>query len=136
MGKFWDPAPQIVAMLRAICDDLPETHEAPAWAGTRWLVRRHSIAHVFTMAAADLMMDTEDGSLTAVMFRSTGPEFDALRGIGRPFIVLRGWRNTAMMELDEATDWREVRELVTESYCVMAPKKLVALIDRPEEGGS
>jgi hypothetical protein len=24
-----------------------------------------------------------------------------------------------------------VREIVTESYCVLAPKKLVALVDRP-----
>ena len=30
--------------------------------------------------------------------------------------------------LDDATDWDEARELVTESYCVMAPKKLSARI--------
>jgi hypothetical protein len=30
------------------------------------------------------------------------------------------------MVLDDDTDWEEVRELVTESYCVLAPKKLVA----------
>ncbi len=35
------------------------------------------------------------------------------------------------MVLDADTDWDEVRELVTESYCVLAPKKLIALIDRP-----
>lgn len=33
--------------------------------------------------------------------------------------------------LDGDTDWDEVGELVTESYCVLAPKKLVALVDRP-----
>ncbi len=26
----------------------------------------------------------------------------------------------------------EVAELMTESYCVMAPKKLLALVDRPD----
>jgi len=30
-------------------------------------------------------------------------------------------------------DWDEVAELVTESYCIHAPKKLVALVDRPTD---
>jgi len=30
-------------------------------------------------------------------------------------------------------DWGEVAELVTESYCVLAPKKLVALVERPTD---
>jgi hypothetical protein len=29
----------------------------------------------------------------------------------------------------EDTDWEEIRELVTESYRVLAPKKLTALLD-------
>jgi hypothetical protein len=37
------------------------------------------------------------------------------------------------LAIDDDTDWDEVRELVTESYCVMAPKKLVALVDRPPD---
>jgi hypothetical protein len=28
-------------------------------------------------------------------------------------------------------DWHEVAELVTESYCVMAPPTLAARVDRP-----
>jgi N6-adenosine-specific RNA methylase IME4 len=35
------------------------------------------------------------------------------------------------MVLEEGVDWDEVRELVTESCCVLAPKKLVARVDRP-----
>ena len=35
------------------------------------------------------------------------------------------------LTLDDATDWDEVAELVVESYCVLAPRKLVALVDRP-----
>ena len=35
------------------------------------------------------------------------------------------------MVLDGDTDWDEVRELVTESFCVLAPKMLIARIDRP-----
>jgi hypothetical protein len=36
------------------------------------------------------------------------------------------------LTLDAATDWDEVAELVVESYCVLAPRKLVALVDRPD----
>lgn len=35
------------------------------------------------------------------------------------------------MSIDDHTDWGDVRELITESYCVMAPKQLVALVERP-----
>jgi len=34
------------------------------------------------------------------------------------------------MVLDDP-DWDEVGELVTESFCVMAPRKLAPLVDRP-----
>ena len=33
------------------------------------------------------------------------------------------------MVLDDATDWTEVGELVTESYRILAPQKLVRLLD-------
>jgi len=31
--------------------------------------------------------------------------------------------------LTDETDWEEIHELVTESYRVLAPKKLIALFD-------
>jgi hypothetical protein len=31
--------------------------------------------------------------------------------------------------LTDDTDWEEIRELVTESYRILAPKKLAALLD-------
>ena len=35
------------------------------------------------------------------------------------------------MVLDaDQTDWDEVTELLTDSYCVLAPKKLVGLVHR------
>jgi hypothetical protein len=36
------------------------------------------------------------------------------------------------MLLDESVDRTELGELITESYCTRAPKKLVALLRRPE----
>ena len=76
-------------------------------------------------------MDIEDDSMMAVMFRSSGPELEVLRAFGRPFMVSPDWRNAVLMVLDETTDWTEVRELLTESYCLMAPKKLAALVAPP-----
>jgi hypothetical protein len=34
------------------------------------------------------------------------------------------------MLLTDDTDWEEIRELVTESYRILAPKKLTALFDQ------
>lgn len=35
------------------------------------------------------------------------------------------------MTLGPGTDWTEVAELLTESCCAMAPKKLPARVERP-----
>jgi hypothetical protein len=35
------------------------------------------------------------------------------------------------MVLGDHTDWDEVAELMAESYCLMAPKKLARLVERP-----
>jgi hypothetical protein len=48
--------------------------------------------------------------------------------------VVRGRDNVMGMVLDDNVDWEEVGELLTESYCILAPKKLAALVHRGEEG--
>ena len=73
-----------------------------------------------------------DGPTTLVTFRSSGPELEMLRAAGHPFFYAGWGRDVVGMILEAATDWDEVAELLTESYCVLAPKKLVALVDRPE----
>jgi hypothetical protein len=68
--------------------------------------------------------------------RSTGEELEVLRHTGHPFFVL-GWGRDALgMVLDEDTDWDEVREVVVESFCALAPQKLVRLLYRPDDGSS
>lgn len=124
--RYTDDVPEDVEVrLRAICLDLPETAEERAWKGTRWVVRKKNFASV-------LGVERDDADPVAVLsFRSAGEELEVLRHAGHPFFVL-GWGRDAMgMILDAATDWDEVRELVIESYCLLAPRKLVALVDRP-----
>lgn len=122
--EYSDVPVEVVAAVRAVCERLPETTEQAAWAGTRWLVRKRTFVHV-------LAVDSPDGSVDVMTFRSSGDELDALHAAGHPFFR-PGWgANTVGMVIDDAVDWDEVAELVTESYCVLAPKKLVALVDRP-----
>ena len=123
--RYTDDVPEDVETnLRAVCLALPDAYEERAWVGTRWRVRGKTFAHV-------LGVEIDSVVRTVLSFRSQGEELEILRHTGHPFFVL-GWGRDAMgMVLDADTDWSEVGELVTESYCVLAPKKLVALVDRP-----
>jgi predicted DNA-binding protein (MmcQ/YjbR family) len=123
-SEYSDVPPEIVTALRAVCEGLPETTEQAAWAGTRWVVRKRTFAHV-------LAVDSPTGSINVMTFRSSGDELDALRAAGHPFFR-PGWGdNVVGMVIDDDVDWDEVAELVTESYCILAPQKLVAQVDRP-----
>ena len=121
------PAP-IVAALRTACLALPEVHEEPAWSGLRWKIRARSFAHVLEVESGP---PTARADFTVMMFRSNPPERDVLLASGHPFFK-PGWgTNVVGMVIDDAFDPEELAELVTESYCILAPKKLVALVDRP-----
>lgn len=127
MPEYSDAPDDVVARLRAICATLPETREEKAWAGTRWMVRQRNFAHV-------LGVDRADRHHVVLTFRSQGPELEVLQRVGHPFFTVGWGRGVMGMVLDEATDWDEVGEVLTESFCMLAPKKLVALVDRPEPG--
>jgi predicted DNA-binding protein (MmcQ/YjbR family) len=123
--EYVDVDPEVLERLRERCLALPEAWEEQAWAGRRFLVRTRNFAHVFALC------DEHGGVATMLAFRSPEEERGALVAGGHPFFFLGWGRNAVGMVLDDDTDWDEVRELVTESYCELAPKKLVALVDRP-----
>lgn len=124
--RYTDDVPeQVEARLRDICLALPDAYEERAWKGTRWVVRKKTFAHVLGVAVGDAAPET------VLTFRSSGQELEVLRNAGPPFYFLGWGRDAIGMVLGDSPDWDEVRELVTESYCVLAPKKLVALVDRP-----
>ncbi len=125
MTEYADVPPGLVEALRGICLALPETTEEPAWTGTRWQVRRRTFAHV-------LALDGPDGPTPLVTFRSSGDELDALLATGHPFFRAGWGTNVLGMVLRPDPDLDELRELLTESYCVLAPKKLAALVERPD----
>ena len=120
-----DVPDDVIDRLRAICTELPDAYEEQAWVGVRWRVRTKTFAHV-------LAIDDEGVDRRVVLtFRSEGDELEVLRRAGPPFRFLGWGRNALGVDIDEQTDWDELRELVTDSYCVLAPKKLVALVNRP-----
>ena len=44
------------------------------------------------------------------------------------------WRADEVgLVLDEPVDWEEIAELVTESYRILAPRRLVKLFDQPTD---
>jgi predicted DNA-binding protein (MmcQ/YjbR family) len=134
--EYADVPSTVVARLRRMCLALPDAYEEEAWTGTRWMVRKRTFAHVLAVEAdpraAHARVSGAQGPTTMVTFRSRGEELEMLRNSGHPFFYAGWGRDVVGMVLDRSTDWAEVAELLTESYCVMAPKKLVALVDRPQ----
>lgn len=118
-----------------MCLALPETYEEQAWVGTRWRVRGRTFAHVLEILdgapPASAAAAGTDGPAHVLIFRSSGIELDALSA--RAGFFKPGWGPQIIgMPLDESVDRTELGELITESYCDRAPKKLIALLNRPE----
>lgn len=120
MPDFAAVPPTILRRVRQACAHLPEAYEEPSPRGVRWRVRGTTLVDV-------VAKDLEQGLVTVMTFHAAGEEHDALIAMGDPFF--RGWGPglVAMVLRDDGTtDWDEVRELLTESYCMCAPKKLIA----------
>jgi len=135
MRAHADAPPEILAALRDACRALPEVVEERAWVGTRWRVRTKTFAHVVPIAEgwppAYVKVAGSEGPLTVLTFRAPPEEVEALGATGAPFFLPGWWPDIVGMALDDGTDWTEVAELVTESYCLLAPKKLADQVARP-----
>lgn len=100
---------------------LPEVEQEDAWTGVRWRVRGRTVAHVF---------GGED-QLFRVTFRGDPDEVSAFRHLGDPYFCT-GWASDGIgLVIDERTDWQEVAELLTDSYCILAPQQLADQVPRP-----
>ena len=134
MDEHADVSPQIVSQLRSVCLGFPEAYEEEAWVGTRWRIRKATFAHVVAIESgwppAYARAVGSDGPSTVLTFRSVSPELDVLAAAGHPFFKPVWFPDIVGMVIDDGTDWEEVAELVTESYRVLAPRKLVELVDR------
>ena len=131
------PAP-IVDALRTICLALPEVSEEQAWTGTRWVTGKQTFAHVVQIAdgwpPVYCRAAGTAGPASVLTFQSSGDELEALGKLGHPFFR-PPWRpGIVAMFVDDAADWAEVAELLTESFCLLAARRLVERVDRPTGG--
>jgi len=98
------------------------------------LISTRSTAHSFDIRRRSfcLLVAWEGPSgkpVPQLVLRADPDERDALLSTGHPFFASRGGRDRLGVRLSDDTDWAEIRELVTESYRRLAPKKLTALLD-------
>ena len=109
-----------VERLRGLLD-FPECEEQPAWTGVAWRVGSATVAHVF---------GGED-QVFRITFRAEPGEVLAFEHLGPPYFRASWGRNVVGLLLDEHTDWEELSELLTDSFCLQAPASLAARVSRP-----
>lgn len=129
-----EPDTEVVGRLREIAIRLPDAYEEDAWTGVRWRVRKKTFGHVMVAQdgyeSAYREITGLPGPETIVTFHAAGDELLALTHAGLPFYK-PPWSPTIIgLVLREDTDWSEVTELLTESYRICAPQKLVRLLDQ------
>lgn len=106
---------------REICLALPEAYEEETWGEATFRVRKKIFA-----TASD-----HDGQETVCM-KSLRDDQEAMLAQGSPFLWPRyvgskGWIGVELS--NEHLDWIEVKELVRESFRLVAPKSLSSTIE-------
>ena len=119
-----------LSRLRKICLALPEAHEVEAWGEPTFRVRNK----LFAMYAS---ASTHHGAGRPGVWCKAAPGNQTLmvraapeRFFVPPYVGPSGWIG---IFLDRGPDWNEVRELVADSYRLIAPKRLLArlAVDEP-----
>jgi hypothetical protein len=120
----------ILERVRALCLALPEVTVRVDYS----LTRARSTAHSFDIRRRSfcLLVAVKDRCgkpVPMLVLRADPNEREVLLSIGHPFFAPRAGRDRLGVRLTGGTDWEEIRELVIESYRVLAPKKLTARLD-------
>jgi hypothetical protein len=121
---------EIVERIRALCLALPEVTVRIDYS----LTRARSTALSFDIRRRSFCLLVAVAGPTGkprplLVLRVDRDERQALLSTGRPFFAPRAGRDRIGVLLTDDTDWDEIRELVTESYRILAPRKLSALLD-------
>ena len=115
-----------LARVRKICLSLPEAIEVEAWGAPTF-----RIGKIFVMyaAAGNEHHDGREGiwvktnSFTQDLLVRGQPA----RYFSPPYVGPSGWVG---MYLDRKPDWKILESIVRDAYCLTAPRKLSAAIDR------
>jgi hypothetical protein len=120
----------IVERVRTICLALPEVTVRVDYSRTS----TRSTAHSFDIRRRSFCLlvavaEPTGKPVPLLRLRADPDERQALLSIGHPYFATRAGHDRIGVLLTDDTDWEEIRELVTDSYRVLAPKKLTALLD-------
>ncbi|MEO6020962.1 MAG: MmcQ/YjbR family DNA-binding protein [Knoellia sp.] len=107
--------------LSTILSAFPQVQEHDAWVGLAWKVGSATVAHTF---------GGED-QLCRITFRADPDEVVAFEHMGEPYFKTSWGSNVVGLILDDDTDWEELAELLTDSYCIQAPTRLAEQVPRP-----
>jgi hypothetical protein len=121
---------EMVERVRTLCLALPEVSVRIDAS----LSPARSTAHSFDIRRRSFCLlvakvGRAGNSVPLLVLRADPEERDALLSFGRPFFAPRAGPGRIGVLLGDDTDWEEIRGLVTESYRILAPKKLTALLD-------
>ena len=111
--------------LRELCLAFPETSERLSHGEPTFFIREKKS---FVMSVDDHHGDGVLGFWAAAPIGAQAEWIDEAPGryFRPPYVGYRGWVG---VRLDvPTTDWNEVAEIVTEAYCLVAPKSLAALV--------
>lgn len=112
--------------MQAIVARLPDVERSDNPPGCYFLIRRKIFAQIATV------IDHRGSPVTMVALRPDPGERAVLLAHGPPYISRGPWDDRLgriAVLIDATTDWDEIAELVTDSYRLIAPKKLIAQID-------
>ena len=121
---------EIVERIRTLCLALPEV----TMRVDESLTRTRSAARSFDIRRRSFCLlvawaDPTGEAVPRLVLRVDPDEREVLLAGGHPFSASRAGRDRIVVVLTDDTDWGEIRELVIESYRMLAPKKLSALLD-------
>jgi hypothetical protein len=121
---------EIVERIRTLCLALPEvtTRVDESLTRTRSTARSFDIRRRSFCLLVAWVNSTGEGGPRLVL-RIDPDEREVLLAGGHPFCASRAGDDRIVVALTDDTDWEEIRELVIESYRMLAPKKLSALLD-------
>ncbi len=116
--------PTVLARVREICLGLPEASEKEAWGSPTFRVKNKMFA---------MYMDNHHGDGRVALWcnatldaREALIESDPVRFFVPPYMGPRGWIG---IRLDKRLGWERIAVHIEESYRLIGPKKLVALLD-------
>lgn len=120
--------PRPLTRLRKLCLSLPEAHEVEAWGEPTFRVKNK----IFAMYAAP---NNHHGAGREAVWCKAAPGNQEImirhapkKFFVPPYVGPSGWVG---IWLDTVVEWPEVDELLRDSYRLVAPKKLVALLAAP-----